>query len=299
MDLSLFPPFWEFLQSTEISLGLKCVTEEFSRAAATARCQLRHVSLVCTTATANRPLGRYEVYSPVNPSICLSPMPSSPMGSYFLLGVSAKHLREDVSTTVSQNVTTGSATWNNNNRFVRFSSTFFFFFKETKTFEHLKEKTGSSASVLISIVYKPLRSAQAALLFLHLNKTGTFKPNSRYEEFSSVYLFDASQATAEVQENAGTWSYTPLQANFQALNHTSVTESCCKSYFCILTALFFSLLNGHDKIHAVYSARFIFPSFWDRGTKPLPQLGKSLSHFLTLISISEYIFRRSCITQSR
>lgn len=38
-------------------------------------------------------------------------------GSYFLLGVSAKHFREDVSTTVSQNVTTGSATWNNN-RFV-------------------------------------------------------------------------------------------------------------------------------------------------------------------------------------
>jgi hypothetical protein len=30
---------------------------------------------------------------------------------FFLLGVSAKHLREDVSTTVSQNVTTGSATW--------------------------------------------------------------------------------------------------------------------------------------------------------------------------------------------
>lgn len=31
--------------------------------------------------------------------------------TYFLLGVSAKHLREDVSTTVSQKVTTGSATW--------------------------------------------------------------------------------------------------------------------------------------------------------------------------------------------
>lgn len=31
-------------------------------------------------------------------------------GPYFLLGVSAKHFREDVSTTVSQNVTTGSAT---------------------------------------------------------------------------------------------------------------------------------------------------------------------------------------------
>ena len=30
--------------------------------------------------------------------------------TYFLLGVSAKHLRDDVSTTVSQNVTTGSAT---------------------------------------------------------------------------------------------------------------------------------------------------------------------------------------------
>lgn len=30
---------------------------------------------------------------------------------YFLLGVSAKHFREDVSTTVSQKVTTGSATY--------------------------------------------------------------------------------------------------------------------------------------------------------------------------------------------
>lgn len=30
--------------------------------------------------------------------------------TYFLLGVSAKHLREDVSTTVSQKATTGSAT---------------------------------------------------------------------------------------------------------------------------------------------------------------------------------------------
>ena len=29
---------------------------------------------------------------------------------YFLLGVSAKHFNEDVSTTVSQNATTGSAT---------------------------------------------------------------------------------------------------------------------------------------------------------------------------------------------
>lgn len=32
---------------------------------------------------------------------------------FFLLGVSAKHFMDDVSTTVSQNVTTGSATCNN------------------------------------------------------------------------------------------------------------------------------------------------------------------------------------------
>ena len=31
--------------------------------------------------------------------------------AYFLFGVSAKHLSDDVSTTVSQKVTTGSATW--------------------------------------------------------------------------------------------------------------------------------------------------------------------------------------------
>lgn len=32
------------------------------------------------------------------------------LDTYFLLGVSAKHFRDDVSTTVSQKVTTGSAT---------------------------------------------------------------------------------------------------------------------------------------------------------------------------------------------
>jgi hypothetical protein len=36
--------------------------------------------------------------------------------AYFLFGVSAKHLRDDVSTTVSQKVTTGSATWEKEER---------------------------------------------------------------------------------------------------------------------------------------------------------------------------------------
>lgn len=46
-------------------------------------------------------------------------------GSYFLLGVSAKHFREDVSTTVSQNVTTGSAT-SKNKKLYKVSNTFLF-----------------------------------------------------------------------------------------------------------------------------------------------------------------------------
>lgn len=45
MHLSLFPPFRELLQSTEAALGLKRVTEEFSRAVATAVTEARAACL--------------------------------------------------------------------------------------------------------------------------------------------------------------------------------------------------------------------------------------------------------------
>lgn len=105
----------KFLRSTETSLGLSVLLR------GSAGCQLKHVPLVWPTGAENRPLGGGEAQSPASPLHL--PAPSDQLtrgakGSYFLLGVSAKHFREDVSTTVSQNVTTGSATWNNSNRFV-------------------------------------------------------------------------------------------------------------------------------------------------------------------------------------
>lgn len=67
-------------------------------------CSLGHVPLVWTKASGNHPPWKGGTL----------PLPPSPaqlaQSPYFLLGVSAKHFREDVSTTVSQNVTTGSAT---------------------------------------------------------------------------------------------------------------------------------------------------------------------------------------------
>lgn len=100
MDLSLFPPFSELLHSTGTSLGLWCVPEKFR---SMGHCSLRHVPLGGQQPEGTAPLeGTDPPSAPSHAQLA--------QGSYFLLGVSAKHFREDVSTTVSQNVTTGSAT---------------------------------------------------------------------------------------------------------------------------------------------------------------------------------------------
>lgn len=66
-------------------------------------CSLRHVLLGGQQPVGTAPLDGMD--PPCAPSHA-----QLAQGPYFLLGVSAKHFREDVSTTVSQNVTTGSAT---------------------------------------------------------------------------------------------------------------------------------------------------------------------------------------------